>query len=138
MFDLVVYKMYKCLNSVRQVVIVIVVSQVEFQSSEYLKRRRHAGRSVESAVDRLERLQWRNERYRQLRSVESADDRLEHLQRRIQRETVESPHDRLRTSATEKTRPALSDCEYIVECPKGRLESLQRRRQRIGEVTGHE
>ena len=73
---------------------------------------------------------------RQLRTVESADDRLERLQRRRQRERQlrtgdrESADDRL-TSATDKTTPALS--EYI-ESPDGRLERLQGRRQREGQT----
>ena len=54
-------------------------------------------------------------RARQLRTVdrESADDRL--------------------TSATEKTTPALSEYSTI-ESPDGRLERLQRRRQREGQT----
>ena len=68
-------------------------------------------RTREDVEERGERLQRRTPHKRQLRTVESADDRL--------------------TSSTDKTTPALS--EYI-ESPDGRLERLQRRRQREGQT----
>ena len=59
-----------------------------------------------------------SEEHRQLRTVESADDRLEWLQRRRQRERQlrtgdrESADDRL-TSATDKTTPAIAEYHRV-------------------------
>ena len=115
-------------------------SDERLHSDVSLKQEQGNVRTREDIEERGERLQRRTARKRQLRTVESADDRLERLQRRRQRRQRErqlrtgdreSADDRL-TSATDKTTPALS--EYTIESPDGRLEHLQRRRQREGQT----